>query len=314
MRVLVIGASGVIGRQLVPQLLAAGHEVVATARSARNVEFADPAARLRTLDLLDGAAVRSMMAEVRPDTVVHQATALSGMGTDMRHFDQLFATTNRLRTEGTANLLAAADEAGGPRLISQSYCGWPWAPVGAPVKSEDDPLDDHPARSFSRTLQAIRELETMVVSYPKGVVLRYGSLYGPGTSLSDGGDVIAAIRRRRLPLVGDGGGVWSFTHVEDAASAAMAALTRGRGVYNIVDDRPAAAKVWVPYLAALLGAPPPLRLPKWLARLVGGDLFVRIMTDARGSSNAKARRELGWQPRFPDWRIGFTEDLAVAAG
>jgi len=314
MRVLVIGASGVVGRRLVPQLLAAGHVVVATALSNRGRERLDPAAQPRQLDLLDAAAVRSALIEVQPDAVVHQATALAGTGTDMRHFDELFATTNRLRTEGTRNLLAAADDAGGPRLIAQSYCGWPWAPVGGAVKSEEDPLDDHPPKSFSKTLQAIRELEAMVGGYPKGVVLRYGSLYGPGTSLSDDGDIIGAVRKRRMPILGRGGGLWSFTHVDDAASAAVAALTHGRGTYNIVDDQPAKTEEVVPFLAKLVGAPRPLHLPTWLGRLGGGDLLVRIMTEARGSSNAKARRELGWKPRYPDWRVGFAEDLGGPGG
>jgi nucleoside-diphosphate-sugar epimerase len=312
MRVLVIGAGGVVGRRLVPQLLAAGHEVVATVRSTHGLARLDRAAQSRTLDLLDAAAVRSALMEVAPDAVAHQATALAGIGTDMRHFDELFATTNRLRTEGTRNLLAVMDPAGGTRLIAQSYCGWPWAPVGGAVKSEEDPLDDQPPRSFSNTLGAIRELESLVGGYPNGVVLRYGSLYGPGTSMSKEGDIIEAVRRRRMPILGRGGGLWSFTHVDDAASAAVAALTRGHGTYNIVDDHPATTAEVVPYLAEVVGAPRPLRLPAWLGRLAGGDLLVRIMTEARGSSNAKARRELGWRPRYPDWRQGFTEDLGAA--
>jgi nucleoside-diphosphate-sugar epimerase len=232
----------------------------------------------------------------------------------MRHFDDVFATTNRLRAEGTRNVLAAIGEVGGPRLVAQSYCGWPWAPVGGAIKSEEDPLDDRPPESFSKTLLAIRHLESLVGAYPNGVILRYGSLYGPGTSMSNGGSIIEALRKRRMPIVGSGRGLWSFTHVDDAASAAVAALTHGRGVYNIVDNHPASTAEVVPYLAEIVGAPRPLRLPAWLGRLIGGDLLVRIMTEARGSSNAKARRELGWEPKYPDWRGGFAEDLAGDRG
>lgn len=314
MRVLVIGASGVVGRRLVPQLLSGGHEVIATARSKRGLNGLDATVQPRSLDLLDATAVRSMLTEVHPDAVVHQATALAGTGTDLRHFDEVFAMTNRLRTEGARNILAAADDAGMPRLIAQSYCGWPWAPVGGAIKSENDPLDDHPPKSFSRTLQAIQELEALVGGYPKGVVLRYGSLYGPGTSMSGDGNIIEAVRKRRMPILGRGGGLWSFTHVDDAASAAVAALTRGRGTYNIVDDHPATTEEVVPFLAEVVGAPRPMRLPTWFGRLVGGDLLVRIMTESRGSSNAKARRELGWEPKHPDWQAGFAEDLAGVGG
>jgi nucleoside-diphosphate-sugar epimerase len=207
-------------------------------------------------------------------------------------------------------LIDAITAVGSPRLVVQSFCGWPWAEVGGPVKSEEDPLDDSPPKAFRRTLQAIRTLEALVVEYPAGVALRYGGLYGPGTSLGEGGAQTVAVRKGRLPLVGTADAIWSFLHVADAASAGVAALGRGRGIYNVVDDDPAPVRDWLPELARLVGGPPPKRVPVWLARLVGGDGLVRMMTTtARGSSNAKARAELGWAPGYPSWRDGFAVEF-----
>lgn len=309
MKVLVVGATGVVGRQLVPQLVAAGHDVVAASRSGRPVP---PTRDARQLDLLDAVAVSALVRDVEPEAIVHQATALTGLGNNIRRFDRLFAVTNRLRTEGTASLIAAAYHVGSPRVLVQSFCGWPWAQVGGPVKSEDDPLDDDPPPAFRQTLAALRELESRVTAYPDGVVLRYGGLYGPGTSLAWDGPQIKAIRKRQFPLVGSAEGVWSFVHVADAATAALAALDQGSGVYNVVDDDPAPVRVWLPELAALLGAPPPRRAPVWLARLAGGEGLVRMLTTVRGSANRKGRAELGWEPRYPSWRAGFAAELGGA--
>lgn len=308
-KVLVVGATGVVGRQLVPQLVAAGHEVVSTSRQA--AERTDGAVRHRRLDLLDAAAARRLIAEERPDAIIHQATALSRIGNNLRRFDSYFATTNRLRTEGTATLVEAAEANGRPRLIVQSFCGWPAAAVGGPIKTEEDPLDPDPPKAVRRTLDAIKALERLVTGYANGVVLRYGGLYGPGTSLNPGGPQFEAVRKGWLPQVGDGGGIWSFVHTVDAASAAVAALDRGRGIYNIVDDEPAPVAVWLPELAKLLGAPKPRRVPVWVGWLIGGEALVRMMTALRGSSNAKARAELGWVSRFPSWRQGFAHELGA---
>ena len=310
MRVLVVGASGVVGRQLVPQLVAAGHEVVATTSGVRLPE-PSPSVRWRHLDLLDATEVGRILRAEGSDVVVHQATALKGLGNRVRRFDAAFARTNELRVTGTRNLIRSAGAVGSPRLIAQSFCGWPWAPVGGGLKVESDPLDAEPPRAFRRTLRAIVALEDLVCAYPGGVVLRYGGLYGPGTSLGVGGAQIEALRKGLLPMVGAGQGVWSFVHVADAASAVVAALDRGAGVYNIVDDEPAPVATWLPELARLAGARPPRRVPLWLGRLVGGEGLVRLMNQVRGSSNARARRELGWAPRYPSWRAGLADELAV---
>ena len=309
-KVLVVGATGVVGRQLLPQLVAAGHQVVATSRSV--ADGVDGPVTWRRLDLLDADAVRRLVAEERPDAIIHQATALSRIGNNLRRFDHYFETTNRLRTAGTATLIEAAEAYGRPRLIVQSFCGWPAAAVGGPVKTEEDPLDPDPPKQVRRTLAAIKDLERQVSGYANGVVLRYGGLYGPGTSLNPGGPQFEAVRRGWLPQVGDGAGVWSFVHTVDAAAAAVAALDRGRGTYNIVDDEPAPVAVWLPELSRLLGAPTPRRVPVWLGWLIGGDALVRMMTQLRGSSNAKAKAELGWVPRFPSWRQGFAAELETA--
>ena len=310
MLVLVVGASGVVGQQLVPQLLDAGHAVVATSHSSP-VPAAAGRLEHRRLDLLDAAAVTALVHEVRPDAIVHQATALRRLGNNLRRFDEMFRVTNQLRTTGTANLIDASRDVGWPRLLVQSFCGWPWATVGGPVKSEDDPLEPNPPKSFRATFQALVALERQVLDdHPRGVVLRYGGLYGPDSSLTRGPQ-IDAMRKGRFPLVGSGAGIWSFVHSADAASATVAALTRGSGVYNIVDDDPAPVAEWLPELARLAGGPPPRRVPAWVGWLAGGDGLVRMMTSVRGSSNAKARAELGWVPRYPSWRQGFAAEFAA---
>ncbi|HEX3335654.1 MAG TPA: NAD(P)-dependent oxidoreductase [Jatrophihabitans sp.] len=307
MRIFIAGAGGAIGRRLVPQLVQAGHDVVATTRSTAKLDMlAELGADSLIMDGLDPVAVGEGVAKAEPDVVVHQMTALASMGTNLRRFDRDFAVTNRLRTLGTDHLLAAASAAGVPRLIAQSYAGWPNARTGGPIKTESDELDPRPPRDQSQTLAAIGHLEAAVLAAPiDGVVLRYGSLYGPGAS-----DLIAdVVRKRRMPIIGAGSGVWSMCHVDDAASATVAAVSRGSGVYNIVDDEPAPVAEWLPFLADALGAKPPMRVPAWVGRLAGGEAAVSLMTQVRGAANAKAKRELGWYPRWATWRDGFRHGL-----
>ena len=314
MRILLAGATGVVGRQLVPLLVAAGHAVVASTRtSGKQDALAAQGAEPVVLDLLDAAAVRSVVLAARPDAIVHEATALSALGNNLRRFDSYFAQTNRLRTVGTRALLDAAREAGVGRFVAQSYCGWPFATQGPPALPEDAPLETDPPKGFRQVLAAIVELERLVTGVAGGVVLRYGGLYGPGTSLDEGGAQLQAVRRRQFPVVGDGGGYWSFLHVADAASAAAAALERGSGIYNVVDDEPAPVAEWLPALAAAVGAKPPRHVPAWLGRLLAGDVVVEWMTHARGVSNAKAKRVLDWRPRWTSWREGFRHALVEPA-
>ncbi len=308
MRVLVAGATGVVGRQLVPMLVGAGHDVVGTSRTERGLHAvrALGATPVR-LDLLDDAAVREAVVRAGPDAIVHQATDLAALGNNFRNFDKLFAGTNRLRTLGTENLLVAGAEAGTARYVVQSYR---WA-FGAP----DGPIDpaDAPA-AFRASATALARLEQLVRETPGAVALRYGGFYGPGTSLHEGGPQIIAIRKRRLPIIGDGGGYWTFLHVRDAATATVAALSRGEGVYTVVDDEPAPVRDWLPYLASVLGAKAPRRVPAWLGRLAAGEGAVYLMTRAAAASNAAAKRELSWTPAFASWRDGFRAELGRGAG
>jgi len=309
MRVFVAGASGAIGRRLVPQLIERGHEVVATTRRPENRErLGALGATVAVMDGLDAAAVGEAVARAEPDVIVHQMTALTGVS-DLRRFDAEFATTNELRTRGTDFLLAAADAVGVRRFVAQSYTGWPNERSGGGVKTEHDPLDSDPPAHQRRSIEAIGYLERAVTtSSPEGLVVRYGNLYGPGTSVAK--EYAQLIRERKLPLVGKGTGIWSFIHVDDAAAATVLAVEAGDpGLYNIVDDDPAPVATWLPYLAGVLGAPPPRRVPVWLARFAIGDVGVSMMTRVRGSSNAKARRELGWEPRWSSWRSGFEHGL-----
>jgi nucleoside-diphosphate-sugar epimerase len=300
MRVFVAGASGAIGSRLLPQLLEQGHEVVGTSRSqekAKRLEAQGAAAVV--LDVLDSEAVQKAVTAARPDAIVHQATALTG-ASDLKHFDRTFAATNRLRTAGTDALLAAGGEAGVKRFVVQSFAGWPYAREGGPVKTEEDRLDPDPPAAARETLAAIRHLEEATVA-AGGLALRYGAFYG-----SPGDAQLELVRKRQFPIVGDGDGVWSFVHLDDAATATVLALERGApGVYNVVDDEPAAVREWLPSLAATIGAKPPRKVPVWLARILAGETGVTWMTQARGASNAKAKRELGWTLRYPSWREGF---------
>jgi len=313
MKVLIAGASGALGRQLVPMLAARGDEVTGTTRTpSKRAAIENLGAAAIVVDALDADAVREAVARARPDVIVHELTALSG-SLDMRHFDRAFAATNRLRTEATDHLLAASRAIGVRRFVAQSYAGWPFARTGGPVKTEDDPLDPAPPEAMRETLAAIRHLEDAVVGadWTQGIVLRYGGFYGPGTSLGPDGEHARMIRRRKFPIVGAGTGVWSFVHIEDAAQATADAIGRGRpGIYNIVDDEPARVADWLPAVAESLGGKRPLRVPLWLGRLLGGEAAAVMMTDARGASNAKAKHELGWLPAHPTWREGFAVDAA----
>jgi nucleoside-diphosphate-sugar epimerase len=316
MRIFVAGATGAVGKRLVPLLVAEGHEVVGTTRSPEKAdELRAAGAEPVVADALDETAVRDAVVDAKPEVVVHQATALSSL-VSPRNVDRAFEPTNRLRTEGTDHLLAAARAAGVRRFVAQSFAGWPYARVGGPVKTEDDPLDPDPPKHFRRTLAAIRHLEAAVTSAEglEGIVLRYGGFYGPATSLAPGGVHNEAIRRRRFPIVGGGTGVWSFAHIDDAARATLAAIERGAsGLYNVVDDDPAPVSEWLPAVAEAIGGPPPRRVPTWLGRIVAGDAAVAMMTSVRGASNAKAKRELSWQPRWPSWRDGFRRGLVDQA-
>jgi 2-alkyl-3-oxoalkanoate reductase len=309
MRVLLAGATGAIGRRLVPHLVDRGHDVTATTTTPDKLELLrELGAEPVVVDGLDAAGVGEAVARAEPDVVIHQMTALAG-GADLRRFDRWFARTNELRTTGTENLLAAACASGARRFVVQSFTGWPNARDGGPVKSEDDPLDPDPPAAQRETLAAIRFLEQAVLDAPlAGVVLRYGGLYGPGASEG----LVELVRARKLPLLGEGSGVWSWIHVDDAAGATVAALEHGRGIYNIVDDEPAPVSDWLPYLAEQVGAKPPLRMPVWLGRLAAGEVAVSLMTRIRGASNAKAKRELGWEPSWPTWRVGFEHGLVDA--
>ena len=314
MRVFVAGATGALGVRLVPQLVANGHEVVGMTRSPEKQDLVRSlGARPAVADALDPDAVARAIAEAEPEVIVHQLTALSG-SLDPRHFERDFALTNRLRTEGTDHLLAAARAVEARRLVAQSYAGWPFARTGGPVKTEDDPLDPDPAAGLRTTHEAIRYVEDAVTgaSFTEGVVLRYGGFYGPGTSmgLAPEGEHVQMIRKRKFPIVGGGSGVWSFIHIDDAAAATLAAVEHGRrGLYNVVDDEPAAVREWLPVLASALDAKPPRRVPGWLGRLAAGEAATLMMTEVRGASNAKAKRELGWQPRYASWRQGFAQGL-----
>jgi nucleoside-diphosphate-sugar epimerase len=316
MRVFVAGAAGALGTQLVPQLVARGHEVVGLIRSPGKADaLRRLGARPVVGDALDGSVVTQLVAEARPEVVVHELTALSGE-LNMRRLDRWFEVTNRLRTEATDHLLEAAQSVGARRVVAQSYAGWPFARTGGPVKTESDPLDASPPARLREALDAIRHVEDAVtaINWAEGVVLRYGTFYGPGTSLSADpkASMTEAVATRRFPLMGDAGGVWSFVHIADAAAATVEAVEHGAtGIYQVVDDDPAPVREWLPVLANVLGARPPRRIPRWLGRLAAGEAATAWITDIRGASNDKARRELGWIPDHPSWRTGFREAVGA---
>jgi len=307
MRVFVAGASGAIGARLVPQLIGRGHEVIGTFRSPEKAE------RLRALgagaialDLLDGAAVRAAVLDAAPDAIIHEATALAGGGFS-RKLDRAFAQTNRLRTEGTDAILAAARQAGVRRFVAQSFAPYRYARVGGMVKTEEDPLDPSPAAGSEQTNAAMAHVDQAVTDFG-GIALRYGGFYG-----ADDDGLIKPVRKRQFPVIGSGVGVTSFVHLDDAAAATVLALEYdGAGVYNIVDDDPAPLREWLPVLAEALGAKPPRHAPTWLAGLIAGEGGVIMATQSRGASNAKAKRELGWTLSYPSWRQGFAAAYSTA--
>jgi len=319
MKVFVAGASGALGAQLVPKLVAAGHEVVGMTRTASKQDgLRALGARPVVADALDPDAVASVVGEAEPEVIVHQLTALSGKMSirDARHPDRssMAKMTNRLRTEGTDHLLAAGRAVGARRFVAQSFGAFRFARTGGPVQTEADPLDPNPPGALRLVVEGLLYLEDAVttIEWGEGLALRYGGFYGPGTGISLAPDAVMAalIRKRRFPIVGGGGGVWSHIHIEDAAAATAIAVERGRpGVYNIVDDEPAPVREWLPVLASALGAKPPRRVPRWLGRLAAGEMATVMMTDVRGASNAKAKRELGWELRYPSWRLGVTKGL-----
>jgi nucleoside-diphosphate-sugar epimerase len=300
MRVFVAGASGAIGARLVSQLIDRGHEVTGTFRSPAKAELLRAAgAAPVALDLLDAAAVRAAVLDAAPDAIIHEATALAGGGFT-RKLDRGFAQTNRLRTAGTDALLAAAGQAGVRRLVAQSFAPYRYARAGGMVKTEEDPLDPSPAAGTEQTNAAMAYLERAVTDFG-GIALRYGGFYG-----ADNDGLVGPVRKRQFPVVGSGAGVTSFIHLDDAAAATVLALEHdGAGIYNIVDDDPAALRDWLPALAAALGAKPPRRAPAWVARLIAGEGAVIMATQSRGAANAKAKRDLGWTLRYPSWRQGF---------
>jgi nucleoside-diphosphate-sugar epimerase len=305
MRVFVVGASGAIGTRLLPQLVERGHDVIGTSRSREKAErLRELGAEPVVLDALDPGAVRGAVAAAEPDAIVNQATALADV-TFSKELDRSFEQTNQLRREGTDALLAAAADAGVRRFVAQSYASMRYARFGGPVKSEDDPLDPNPVKGMAETCAAMAYLDEAVLA-AGGIVLRYGSFYGDA---NDG--LVEPVRKRQFPIVGDGGGVTSFIHLEDAAAATVLALEQdGPALYNIVDDDPAPAREWIPVMAEALGAKPPRRFPVWLARMFAGEVGVMLGTDARGASNVKAKDELGWTPLYPSWRQGFTAAYA----
>jgi nucleoside-diphosphate-sugar epimerase len=313
MKVFIAGATGALGSRLVPALLRNGHEVVGTTRTPAKAEWlralgAEPV----VFDALDPIAVKDALAEASPEVVVHQLTAIPEE-VSPRKLDQQFAFTNRLRTEGMDHLLEAARAVGARRMVAQSFAAWVYARTGGPDKTEDAAIETDPPPSVRETLAAILYVERVLATATdiEGVALRYGGFYGPGTSIRQGGPIVEMVRKRRFPIVGRGQGVWSFIHIDDAAAATVAAIEGGPpGIYNVSDDEPATVSTWLPELASAVGAPPPRHVPVWLARLLTGPTGVAMMTELRGASNAKAKRELGWEPRFASWREGFRRGLA----
>jgi 2-alkyl-3-oxoalkanoate reductase len=312
MKIFIAGATGAVGRRLIPALIQLGHQVIGMSRSKDKMKMIRASGATPVIaDAFDAKALNNALQETKPDVVMHQLTSIPGR-LNLRNIGRDFALTNRLRTEGTDHLLAAAKAAGVHRFIAQSFAGWPYARQGGPVKTEEAPLDPNPPKELRGMLAAIEHSEKVVLesAHLDGVVLRYGAFYGPGTSIAADGAMLEEVRRRRVPIVGRGAGIWSFVHVDDVVAATLLAAERGRpGIYNIVDDDPAPVSDWLPALAKAVGAPPPLRIPAFIARLAIGAHGISLMNEIRGASNAKAKRELSWKPFYPTWRSGFREGL-----
>ena len=312
MKIFVAGATGAIGKRLIPLLVQFGHSATGTTRSPRKADVLRMMGAVPVVvDALDRNALIEAVKRAEPEVIVHELTAIRP-GFNVRKFRDEFAVTTRLRTEGTDNLLAAAHATAVRRFVAQSYAGLPFARVGGPVKTEDDPLDCDPPPALAETLGAIRHLESTVCkdSRTEGVVLRYGALYGPGTSIAIGGALVEQVRKRKFPMVGTGAGIWSFVHVDDAAQATLMAVeAKVTGIFNIVDDDPTPVSQWLPALAQMLEAKEPQHVPAWFARLFVGKLGVIMMTEVRGGTNAKAKQLLGWRPRWTSWRDGFRHGL-----
>ena len=312
MRILLAGASGAIGQYLIPQLITEQHEVIGAFRNPAHTDRVQSlGATPLFLDALDGKAVDKALAEIKPQVVIHQLTAIPAH-LDLRHIDRDFEATNRLRTEGTRNLATAAVKAGVEIFIAQSFAGWPYAPRGIMLKTEEDDLDPSPTPKLKAMLDAIETLEHTVLREKgfTGIVLRYGPLYGPGSNIAHDGAMVEEIRAHKVPVVGQGTGVWSFLHLHDAATATVAALAHAKpGIFNIVDDDPAPVVDWLPYLAECVGAKPPMHVPAMAAKFLIGEHAVILMNDIRGVSNEKARNELNWTPKWSSWRQGFREAL-----
>ena len=312
MKIFIAGATGAVGRRLIPALIQLGHQVIGMSRSKDKMKMIRASGATPVIaDAFDAKALNNALQETKPDVVMHQLTSIPGR-LNLRNIGRDFALTNRLRTEGTDHLLAAAKAAGVHRFIAQSFAGWPYARQGGPVKTEEAPLDPNPPKELRGMLAAIEHSEKVVLesAHLDGVVLRYGAFYGPGTSIAADGAMLEEVRRRRVPIVGRGAGIWSFVHVDDVAAATLLAAEHGRpGIYNIVDDDPAPVSDWLPALAKAVGAPPPLRIPAFIARLAIGAHGNSLMNEIRGASNAKAKRELSWKPFYPTWRSGFREGL-----
>lgn len=313
MKVFVAGGTGAIGRSLLPHLVDSGHHVAALVRTPQRVRQVEAlGAEALVADALEKDELIAAVRKAEPEIIIHQLTALAGVSGNFKRFDEEFALTNRFRTEVTGSLLSAARLVGARRFIAQSFCGWPFAREGGSIKSEKDSLDPSPPASFRQTLAAIRYLEDAVrrTTDVEALALRYGLLYGPGTGIAQDGALVELVRKRRLPIVGDGAGIWSFIHLRDVARVTEAAMSRGApGIYNVVDDEPAPVASWLPFLADVLKAKPPRRMPIWLARPLMGEGGVSMMTEIRGGSNALAKREFGWNPSYASWRQGFAEEL-----